>query len=264
MTHAVNCALASRPFAAVYTIHGAGAYTKEWNKVVHTKTDFKQATPDYWAAQAKLHEGQPLLCVCDDMNWQDLNPKERNNTYKLVQFVATHMNVTTSEENMALTTRDPQKRHPGSRPQHPAWGGFEPVEDGLRAHDRGREDAARPLVARRGHPRRSRQAAHRQLEARDGVSVRAELLAWPAMVPVTQSPTDLYCDTHRPPASLAALTSPRSTTRPTAAPCLPRSPRPTCPPADRPQPGSARPDSRSPRRRTCGRWGVSPCPCQSG
>ena len=93
--HAVNCALASRPFAAVYIIHGAGAYTKEWDKVVHTKTDFKQATPDYWAAQAKLHEGQPLLCVCDDMNWQDLGPKERNNAYKLVQFVATHMNVTT-------------------------------------------------------------------------------------------------------------------------------------------------------------------------
>ena len=32
--------------------------------------------------------------MCDDLNYADLGPKERSNAYKLVQFVATHLNVT--------------------------------------------------------------------------------------------------------------------------------------------------------------------------
>ena len=64
---AQNIALYSRPFAAVYVIHGAGAYTKEWDKVKHTQTDFKEANKDYWAAQSKKHGGLPLLIICDDM-----------------------------------------------------------------------------------------------------------------------------------------------------------------------------------------------------
>jgi len=91
---AKHCAVYSRPFAAVYVIHGAGAFTKEWDKCVHTRTDFKQATPEFWAAQSKLHDGQPLLVICDDLNWADLGPKERTNAYKMVSFVCTHMNVT--------------------------------------------------------------------------------------------------------------------------------------------------------------------------
>ena len=78
----------------MYVIHGAGAFTKEWDKCVHTRTDFKQATPEFWAAQSKLHDGEPLLVICDDLNWADLNPKERTNAYKMVSFVCTHMNVT--------------------------------------------------------------------------------------------------------------------------------------------------------------------------
>jgi hypothetical protein len=91
---AKHIAVYSRPFAAVVVIHGAGAMTKEWSKTVHTQTNFTQATPEWWAQQSKMNEGEPILCVCDDLNWQDLNPKERTNAYKLVQFVCTHMNVT--------------------------------------------------------------------------------------------------------------------------------------------------------------------------
>ena len=87
-------ALYSRPFAAVFVIHGAGAFTKEWAKVKHVQTNFKEATKDYWAAQSKKHGGLPLLIICDDMNWQDLNPKERSNAYAMVQFVCTHFNAT--------------------------------------------------------------------------------------------------------------------------------------------------------------------------
>ena len=54
----------------------------------------KKATPEFWIQQSKLHDGQPLLCICDDLNWQDLGPVERTNAYKLVQFVCTHHNVT--------------------------------------------------------------------------------------------------------------------------------------------------------------------------
>ena len=90
---AKHIAVYSRPFAAVYVIHGA-TETKEWDKVVHTRIDFKKATPEFWIQQSKLHDGHPLLCICDDLNWQDLGPIERTNAYKLVQFVCTHHNVT--------------------------------------------------------------------------------------------------------------------------------------------------------------------------
>ena len=85
---AKHIAVYSRPFAAVVVIHGAGAMTKEWSKTVHTQTNFTQATPEWWAQQSKLNDGEPILCVCDDLNWQDLNPKERTNAYKLVQLTA--------------------------------------------------------------------------------------------------------------------------------------------------------------------------------
>ena len=91
---AKHIAVYSRPFAKVVVIHGAGAATREWEKVEHVQTNFVQATPEWWAEQSKLVDGAPILVICDDLNWQDLSPKERTNAYKLVQFVCTHHNVT--------------------------------------------------------------------------------------------------------------------------------------------------------------------------
>ena len=82
------------PWAAVVVIHGCGEFTHEWDKVVHTKTNFEEATEKWWAALSKKHDGKPIACIVDDMNYADLGPKERSNAYKLVQFVCTHMNVT--------------------------------------------------------------------------------------------------------------------------------------------------------------------------
>jgi len=89
-----NLLLRSSPFAAVVVISGVGDHTCEWDKVVHTKTDFTEATEDWWGTKSKQHKGKPIACVVDDMNYADMNPKERSNAYKLVQFVCTHLNVT--------------------------------------------------------------------------------------------------------------------------------------------------------------------------
>jgi hypothetical protein len=89
-----NLLLRSSPFAAVVVISGVGEYTSEWSKVIHTKTDFTEATENWWAALSKQHKGKPIACVVDDMNYADMSPKERSNAYKLVQFVCTHLNVT--------------------------------------------------------------------------------------------------------------------------------------------------------------------------
>ena len=84
----------ANPWAAVVVIHGCGEFTKERDKVVHTKTNFEEATEKWWAALSKTHGGRAIACIVDDMNYADLSPKERSNAYKLVQFVCTHMNVT--------------------------------------------------------------------------------------------------------------------------------------------------------------------------
>jgi len=82
------------PWAAVVVITGVGDYCKEWDKVVHTKTNFTEADESWWAAMSKKHDEKPIACIVDDMNYADLKPKERSNAYKLMQFVCTHMNVT--------------------------------------------------------------------------------------------------------------------------------------------------------------------------
>ena len=82
------------PWAAVVVITGVGDYCKEWDKVIHTKTDFTEADEKWWAAMSKKHDEKPIACIVDDMNYADLKPKERSNAYKLMQFVCTHMNVT--------------------------------------------------------------------------------------------------------------------------------------------------------------------------
>ena len=83
-----------QPWAAVVVVHGCGEFTHEWDKVVHTKASFQEATEQWWAALSKKHDGKAIACIVDDMNYADLSPKERSNAYKLVQFVCTHMNVT--------------------------------------------------------------------------------------------------------------------------------------------------------------------------
>ena len=82
------------PWAAVVVITGVGDYCKEWDKVVHTKTDFSEADEKWWAAMSKKHDEKPIACIVDDMNYSDMKPKERSNSYSLMQFVCTHMNVT--------------------------------------------------------------------------------------------------------------------------------------------------------------------------
>ena len=89
-----NCLIRSSPWAAVVIISGVGEHTSEWEKVVHTATNFEEATENWWGALSKKHDGKPIACVVDDMNYADLSPKERSNAYKLVQFVCTHLNVT--------------------------------------------------------------------------------------------------------------------------------------------------------------------------
>ena len=89
-----NLLLRSSPYAAVAVISGVSEHTHEWDKVVHTKTDFAEANENWWGALSKQHKGRPLACVVDDMSYADLSPKERSNAYKLVQFVCTHLNVT--------------------------------------------------------------------------------------------------------------------------------------------------------------------------
>ena len=65
------------PWAAVVVITGVGDYCKEWDKVVHTKTNFTEADESWWAAMSKKHDEKPIACICDDMNYSDLKPKER-------------------------------------------------------------------------------------------------------------------------------------------------------------------------------------------
>jgi hypothetical protein len=92
---AIHSSTAKDPFRAVVIISGVGEHTKEWDKVpTHIKTDFSTADENWWAALSKQHKGGPLLCVCDDLNYADLDKKQRSNAYKLVQFVATHLNTT--------------------------------------------------------------------------------------------------------------------------------------------------------------------------
>ena len=78
------CLCASAPWEAVVVISGVGEHTREWDKVEHIKTTFAEADGDWWGALSKKHGGKPIACVVDDMNYQDLSPKERSNAYKLV------------------------------------------------------------------------------------------------------------------------------------------------------------------------------------
>ena len=82
------------PWRHVVVIPGCGEFTHEWDKVNHTKASFAETDTTWWANLSQKHDGGPIACIVDDMNYADLSPKERSNAYKLVQFVCTHFNVT--------------------------------------------------------------------------------------------------------------------------------------------------------------------------
>ena len=85
----------SSRFAAVYVIHGAGEHSQEYDIIQpHTKTSFAEASPDYWAEQTQKHGGQPLAVVCDDVSIGDCDKKEKSHVYSLMQFCASHFNIT--------------------------------------------------------------------------------------------------------------------------------------------------------------------------
>ena len=92
--HMKNCLIRSAPWAAVVVISGCGEHTAEWDKVVHTKTTFDEADENWWAAMSKKHDREPIACVVDDMDYASMGPKARQNSYKLLQFICTHMSVT--------------------------------------------------------------------------------------------------------------------------------------------------------------------------
>ena len=57
---AKHIAVYSRPFAAVYVIHGA-TETKKWDKVVHTRTDFNKATQKFGRRRVSFMRANPCL-----------------------------------------------------------------------------------------------------------------------------------------------------------------------------------------------------------
>ena len=60
-----NCIVRSAPWAAVYVIHGM-ADSQEYDLIEHTKLTFEEATPEYFAAEAKKHNKAPCAIIVDD------------------------------------------------------------------------------------------------------------------------------------------------------------------------------------------------------
>ena len=87
-----NCLIRSAPWAAVVVISGVGEFTDEWSKVIHTKTTFEECDADWWAALSKKHNGEPIACVVDDMDYSGLGVLAKKHAFQLTQFVCTHMN----------------------------------------------------------------------------------------------------------------------------------------------------------------------------
>ena len=51
-------------WAAVIVITDVGDYCKEWDKVVHTKTNFIEADEKWWAAKSKEHDDSLVRATC--------------------------------------------------------------------------------------------------------------------------------------------------------------------------------------------------------
>lgn len=97
------------PWQAVYVIHGASGST-EYDIVTHTKVEWAQATPEYWANESKKHGKGPSAIVIDDTNYVDLNKLEKSNCYKMVQSACTHHNFTCFLVSHSLTQLIPRFR----------------------------------------------------------------------------------------------------------------------------------------------------------
>ena len=82
------------PFKTIFVIHGAEAHTTEYDLLDHHKIKMMDATPEFFAEQSKSVNGDPMCLICDDIAWEDHTKIEKENSYKIVQFVATHMNLT--------------------------------------------------------------------------------------------------------------------------------------------------------------------------
>ena len=104
-----NCIVRSAPWAAVYVIHGM-ADSQEYDLIEHTKLTFEEATPEYFAAEAKKHNKAPCAIIVDDYAYADMNKKEKANAYKMVQHTCTHLNFTCWLASHSLTQLVPRLR----------------------------------------------------------------------------------------------------------------------------------------------------------
>jgi hypothetical protein len=105
----LNCLVRGERWAAIYVIHGASGST-EYDLCEHTKLEWKDATPEYWAAESAKHKKQPCAIVVDDCNYADMNKEEKSNSYKTVQSACTHHNFTAFLASHSLTQLIPRIR----------------------------------------------------------------------------------------------------------------------------------------------------------
>ena len=106
----LNCLCRGEKWAGIYVIHGASGST-EYDLCEHTKLEWKDATPDYFAAESAKHKKQPCAIVVDDTDYAGLSSKvEKSNAYKMVQHVCTHHNFTAFLASHSLTQLIPRLR----------------------------------------------------------------------------------------------------------------------------------------------------------
>ena len=106
----LNCLCRGEKWAGIYVIHGASGST-EYDLCEHTKLEWKDTTPDYFAAESAKHKKQPCAIVVDDTDYAGLSSKvEKSNAYKMVQHVCTHHNYTAFLASHSLTQLIPRLR----------------------------------------------------------------------------------------------------------------------------------------------------------
>ena len=106
----LNCLVRGEKWAAIYVIHGASD-SQEYSSVIDcTELQWKDATPEFWAAESARHKKQPCAIVVDDCNYADMNKIEKSNSYKTVQSACTHHNFTAFLASHSLTQLIPRLR----------------------------------------------------------------------------------------------------------------------------------------------------------
>ena len=88
-----NILVRSAPWSAVYLCHGCPA-TTEYSLIDHTRFDWSDATPEWWAEQSAKHGGRPIAVITDDFAYADSSKKARSNLYAFVQHGCSHLNLT--------------------------------------------------------------------------------------------------------------------------------------------------------------------------